>query len=447
MFFCKKKMDKNKKGTNETNQEKNKNSENGLNNQLPAPIYTCINCLIVPEITNMNYPENKISIKCPFHEANELQLNDFLNNKSNQSCNICNKNILNNISYFCYQCKNIICQDCKNMHSDEHNFINIKEYNIKCQIHYNKQYLYYCYNCSSNLCEECHVNHDNSHNIILLSNLSPKNEDIEYINKKNIEYNKIIENYKNYICLNNIILDTYKNYNNNYYYMKNIKNIIRFMQNSDINNNIINHMKNDLQKQNTILEKFNEEFETELKVDTNVVYLNWKNINREALSSLCQIEFSKMIEFQSCGTCIDDISPFKTAVFPMIQELYLTDNNIKDISILENVNFEHLKIIYLNKNKIKDISVFGKVKFYDLNKLFLDSNDISDISIFENIPLANLENINLSRNLITDISVLNKINLIYLRLLNIKKNKIDYSLKENINIINELRDKSIRIVY
>jgi hypothetical protein len=71
----------------------------------------------------------------------------------------------------------------------------------------------------------------------------------------------------------------------------------------------------------------------------------------------------------------------------------------------------------------------------------------SDISIFENTPLINLENLNLCHNYITNITVLNKNNLIYLRLINIKRNRIDYSLKDNLNIINDLRDKSIRIIY
>jgi len=442
MFFFKKKMEKN----NISLKENEKQNPEKTDISLLQPIYTCDNCLIVPEINNINYNTNKITIKCPFHKIKELSINDYLNNKINQLCNICN-NILNNNLYFCYQCKKAICSNCKDNHIKDHNIIILNEYNTKCQIHYNKNYMYYCYNCSSNLCEECHVNHDNCHNITPLSNLFLKNEEIEYINNKNIEYNKIIQNYKNYISLNNIIINTYKAYSNNFYYIKNIKNIIRFQQNSEINNNIINNMQKDLQKQNEILEKFNDEFETELKIDDKVIYLNWKNINGEALENLCKIEFNQIKEFQSVGTYIDDISYFKNAKFVQLQELYLTDNNICDISVLENVDFKQLKILYLNKNEIEDISVFGRVKFLELNKLFLDNNLISDITVLENIPLVNLENINLSRNKIIDISVLKKINLKYLRLLNIKKNEIDYSLIDNLNIINDLRDKSIRISY
>ena len=449
MFFCKKKMEKNKNDQTKNNEGKaNLKKDDEKNDNEISKIYTCNKCLIVPEITNMNYSENKISIKCPFHKTQELSLNDYLsnNNKPNEVCNKCNKNISNE-NFYCHECKIILCSDCKNTHTNEHNLIDVNEYNIKCQIHNDNKYLYYCYNCSSNLCEICHLNHDNEHNIIPLSNLSIKIDEIDYITNKNKEYEKIIQNYKNYISLNNILLDTYKIHGNNFYYMKNLRNIIRFMQNSDINKNIIEHMQNDLQKQNTILEKFNEEFETGLKLDTKVVYLNWKNIDGKALSTLCQIDFNKMIEFQSCGTLIEDISYFKNAKFPQLKELYLTDNNISDISILEDVDFENLTIIYLNKNKIKNINVFRKVKFYNLNKLFLDGNSIYDISVFKNIPLLNLENINLSRNIITDISPLKDINLKKLQILNIKKNGVDYSLKENSDIIHDLRDKSIRIVY
>ena len=270
MFFCKKKMEKNKNDSTKNNEGKT-NLKKEEKNDENSKIYTCNKCLIVPEITNMNYSENKISLKCPFHETQELLLNDYLNNNQNQVCNTCNKNIINN-KFYCHQCKTILCSDCKSTHTNEHNLVDINEYNIKCQIHYDNKYLYYCYNCSSNLCEECHLNHDNEHNIIPLSNLSIKNDEMDYITNKNKEYEKIIQNYKNFISLNNILLDTYNIYCNNFYYMKNLRNIIRFMQTSDINKNIIDHMQNDLQKQNTILEKFNEEFETELKIDTSCLF-------------------------------------------------------------------------------------------------------------------------------------------------------------------------------
>ena len=414
----------------------------------PFSSYTCNNCLIIPEITNINYITNKLSLYCPFHKTKEILIEEFLNNNIAHNCSKCNQTFKNtNILYYCYECKNVICTECKNLHSNEHYLIYLDEYNIKCRFHYNRKYNYYCYNCSSNLCDECHIYHDNNHNIFPLSNIFLKEEEIEYITKKNLEYNKIIFHCKNYIYLNNLILETYKNFSNNFYYIKNLKNIIRFQKSLDIDNNIVKNMKNNLQKQNEILEKFNQIFDTELKVDEKIVYLNWKKIDGKDLENLCKIEFCQLKEFQSVGTMIDDISYFKNAKFPKLQELYLTDNNISDISVLENVDFELLKIVYLNKNKIKDISVFKKVKFFELNKLFLDSNIISDISVFENIPLVNLENINLSRNKIKDISVLKKINLLYLRLLNIKKNIIDYTLKDNLNIIDDLRDKSIRIIY
>ena len=432
---------KGKKGNQNMSLYNNDLKQNNLavNDEKPKnqkEVYRCPNCLIVPEITNINYPENKILIECPFHEDNSMDINDYLNSLNFNLCQLCNNKILSkDISYYCNHCKKIICIYCQKNHSKDHCMINLNEYNIKCQIHYGNNYEYYCYNCFSNLCKTCFDNHDNTHNIIPLSNMYPEKEELDFIYKKNGEYNKMIQMYQNYISLNNLIIDTYNNFKNNFCYMKNIKNLIRFLKNSEINNNIINATQKNLEQQSSILEKFNFEFETELTLDSDVIYLNWKNITNESLESLTKIEFKKLNEFQSVGTGIEDISFLTNSKFPILQELYLTDNNISDISVLEKVNFPILKIIYLNKNQIEDINVFKKVNFPELNKLFLDSNNISDISVFENIPFENLENLKLSKNEISDISSLRKIKLKFLRIIDIKKNKIDYNLQENLDII------------
>ena len=424
----------------------NSNNEEKLGVQ--KEVYKCPNCLIVPEITNINYSENKILLECPYHKNNLMDINDYLNSIKFNLCKECNSKIPSKeISYFCNQCKKIICFNCEKNHQNlKHNIINMNEYNIKCKIHY-KKYEYYCFNCSSNLCQICFDNHDNMHNIIPLSNIFLKEEELDYIKNKNEKYEKIIKMYQNYLTLNNFILDSYNNFKNNYYYIKNVKNLIRYIYNDELNNNSISTVQKDLQKQNEILEKFNSEYDTEYTLDTDVIYLNWKKITKDSLESLSQIEFKKLKEFQSVGTGIMDLSFLENSKFPILQELYLTDNNIVDLSILGKVNFPMLKIIYLNKNKIKDISVLKKVNFPELNKLFLDSNNINDISVFENIPFVNLEILKLSKNKISDISVLKNIKLKFLRFLDIKKNKIDFSSKHNLDIINELRDKSIRIVY
>ena len=410
--------------------------------------YRCPECLIVPEIQYINYSSNKLLLDCPFHKCTFIEIKDFINPITNSICQVCNSKFLSSeISYHCQQCKKIICKNCQNNHSKEHNIININEYNIMCQIHFGKQYDYYCYDCSSNLCEICFNNHDNKHNIIPLSNLFLKKEDLDFIYNKNEEYNKIIQIYQNYISLNNLLLNTYNNYKNNFYYIKNIKNIIRFIENTELSNKKIKELQDNYQFQLKILEQFNSQFETELTLDSDTIYLNWKEISKNSLEDITKIDFEKLKEFQSVGTYITDISFLSNAKFPILQELYLTDNNISDISILEKVNFPMIKIIYLNKNKIKDINALNKVNFPDLIKLFLDDNNINDISVFENIPFTNLEILKLRKNIITDISVFKNIKLKLLRLLDIKKNSIDYTIQKNLDIINDLRDKSIRIVY
>ena len=448
MFLCYSEGKQNKQKSNSNNNESEINNISNINTNDKIQTYKCPDCLIVPEISNINYSENEILLECPFHKENLMDIKNYLNSLNFNTCQICNiKFTSKDSSYYCYQCKKSTCYNCKINHDKKHNLININEYNIKCQIHFGKNYEYYCYNCSSNLCETCFNNHDNKHNIKPLSDLFIKNEDLDYILKKNKEYNKIIQIYQNYTSLNNIILDTYKNYKNNFYYIKNIKNLIRFIKNTEIIENKIKNIQKNLKNQSSILEKFNYKYSTELTIDTDVIYLNWKSIEHESLEFLTKIEFTKLREFQSVGTNIKDLFFLKNAKFPILQELYLTDNNISDLSILEKVDFPLLKIIYLNKNNIRDISILSKVNFPELNKLFLDSNNINDISVLEKINFPNLEILKLCKNEISDISVLKKIKLKLLRLLYIKKNKIDYTLKKNLEIIDELRDKSIRIVY
>ena len=149
-------------------------------------VYRCPNCLIVPEITNINYSENKILLECPFHKDNSMDIKDYLNSLNFNLCQICNNKILSkDISYYCNHCRKIVCFKCQKNHSKDHYVINLNEYNIKCQIHYGNNYEYYCYNCSSNLCKTCFDNHDNTHNIIPLFKMNPEKEELDFIYKKN----------------------------------------------------------------------------------------------------------------------------------------------------------------------------------------------------------------------------------------------------------------------
>ena len=443
MLLCPEKIPKNQQKYNFSDL-----SNNNGNKSNQKEIYKCPNCLIVPEITNINYLESEILLECPFHKEKSMPINDYLNSLKYNICQKCHIKILSNeLSFYCYKCKNILCKNCSSNHTKDHNIINVNEYNIKCQIHYKKNYEYYCYNCSSNLCETCFNNHDDKHNIIFLSNIFPQKDEIDYLHKINNEYNKIIQTYQNFISLNNLIIETYNNYKNNFYYIKNIKNLIRFNKNIELSSKKNFEAQKNIQEQIAIIEKFNNELNLELNLDSDTIYLNWLEVDRNSLDSLTKVEFKKLKEFQSVGITLEDISFLLNAKFPLLQELYLTDNYISDISILEKVNFPMIKIIYLNKNKIKDINVLSKVNFPELNKLFLDDNYISDISVFGKIPFTNLENLKLRKNKISDISVFKNIKLKLLRLLDIKKNNIDYRYNENLEIINDLRDKSIRVVY
>lgn len=202
--------------------------------------FACDLCNSIPKLTEITN-KNKIIFKCPnkLHGQREILIDEYLNkiikyNKNNYECEICDNKVQkyypNNKFKYCYNCKKIICYECIKKHNNKHKIINNDEYNIKCNEHYNEKYEYYCIKCDKNLCLKCYNEHyDDPHKklCLSLSKLKVKEDEIEYLKNKNKEYNEIIKNYMNLIKLNNIIINSYEKYKNNYYNIYNITNIIQ----------------------------------------------------------------------------------------------------------------------------------------------------------------------------------------------------------------------------
>ena len=123
------------------------------------------------------------------------------------------------------------CYNDKNPHEKE---IPIKEYinkmkpDIKIDICFidghNKKNEYYCIECRTHLCEDCikqreHINHDK----IIIKEISPNENELRLLEKIIEEYKDKDEDLKQ---LYELIYDSYKSFNNNYYFIKNINNIL-----------------------------------------------------------------------------------------------------------------------------------------------------------------------------------------------------------------------------
>ena len=122
-------------------------------------------------------------------------------------------------------------------------------------------------------------------------------------------------------------------------------------------------------------------------------------------------EFINSIELNGSGLWIfnehlNDMSKIK---FDRLKKLYLGLNNISNIAPLENIIFNQLEVLDLSKNRITDISKLENAKFNELKELYLSSNNISDLKVLEKVKFEKLEILDLSDNKITDIDILERV--------------------------------------
>ena len=183
--------------------------ESRTNNIIDA--YTCSKCSSNIEIESINTKDALITFKCLNNNDNEnhhrqtIQIKEYLNNMEKNiylydECSICHKKQNDNkylpIFQYCMNCKEIICNNCKDMHinnklNEEHYFINNNEKMAKCLLHTeNNSFVEYCFDCKRHLCKEClkskkHINHKKN-NLL----------EIQISHENKILHNKIIDELK-----------------------------------------------------------------------------------------------------------------------------------------------------------------------------------------------------------------------------------------------------------
>jgi len=199
----------------------------------------CPDCKSIPEIQLETKEEKLLFSKvCKCQPELGKPINDFIeilfDNKI--KFKICEKGISHGLAVdFCTECLKWFCPKCYKEHESsvlDHITINSKDKldikslceNVNCS---NKNIDFYCQNCSKNLCKKCIDEHDKNHNIIeykdffknknFLTFKANVKEVSELIDKKNLEYKKII------IYIENII--------------KNIKEL--FQKNLEKNGNLL----------------------------------------------------------------------------------------------------------------------------------------------------------------------------------------------------------------
>ena len=125
--------------------------------------------------------------------------------------------------------------------------------------------------------------------------------------------------------------------------------------------------------------------------------------------------------------CLVDLA---SCDFPILSELYLSENNLKSNNNLSTFDFQKLTVLDLSNNQLENILFFTSFNFPLLEKLYLMNNRIVDIQIFESVNFKQLKELDLGLNDLTNIDILEKCDFKELRKLVLCYNHIS-----NINVI------------
>ena len=386
---------------NQNNQEKNNQDDFEFIESLPDDQYSCPNCGLVPEITNIYYDTNEIEIKCQIHGVKKLPLKNFFLKESkylysNIECGICHKKkkLYKTFYKYCYHCKNPVCYDCSLRHHNHDELINFNEFNNRCEEHEGDcNFLIYCFTCNKNICSKISETKHKDHQKEIISKFKPNKDEIELlrINTGILKKDKELLTYL--YKINNTLLSTYEEHPNNYNHNINISNIVKSLATNHYD--LFINMLNDKKK---LIKQFNDKFEKKVSGAETVLNLNEISLGNKGLSYLRKIDF-------------DDL-----------RILNLENNNIEDISCFNGWNLIRLKTLNLKNNEIRDISI--------IKKIFEISNELENIYLNNN-KISNIDALN------DDVIIKNK----KLKEINLKGNSIDYNSSSVKEIIKKFNSK------
>ena len=372
--------------------------------------YTCINCNQLPEIININFLIHSITLQCPIHNIYDISITDYLQAmKKKFKCNLCQS--IDSLEY-CYNCDLIFCFNCisnKKLHNQNHFTVNMIDFPIKCNSHFNEYYSNFCTDCKKNLCNKClsenknHINHNLLNYDVKIKNLlSP--DDLNKINRDVAEYENIlsVEKYSDLLTLNFLLINSYMKYKQNYLYTYNLKIYSNIL--SDTNNLNILRFKN-LEQQKKCLNDFNRKCGTNYNKNESNIKLLGKHIDNEIYNLLCGAKFEQLKELSLFYNQISHIHLISKQLnkFCNLRKFSMSYNQTNDIILLDKLDFSTLKELNLSHNEIENIDFIKKIKLDELEELNLSHNNIKDISNLEKI--SKIKKINLSFNHINDLSI------------------------------------------
>ena len=122
-----------------------------------------------------------------------------------------------------------------------------------------------------------------------------------------------------------------------------------------------------------LINEFNEQYNTLITLNDNIINLANRSINNEGFKELCKFELNASILLLD-NNKIYDISPLNSDKFKNLKQLYLQQNNINifnDLNHLCNLNFDNLNELRLNHNQINDINPSEYLRLNKIEKLWI----------------------------------------------------------------------------
>ena len=224
----------------------------------------CLDCFSIP-LLFLNHSTHSMKLKCESGHNISIDVRDyvekgFAHNFYNQICSQCKTKIdvlTEKKNYYCKECNEIFCRTCIKNHNlifnnnDNqnlvHHFINLEKFDTTCVLH-NETYDYFCLECNKNICQYCYYSKHKMHKMIDLDDIILKRKELKRIKdnfkmeKENLnlvsqllkkliiklkkEINKILEYKEAELKFKESTINIYEKKIDNYYIIKNIKNLL-----------------------------------------------------------------------------------------------------------------------------------------------------------------------------------------------------------------------------
>ena len=360
--------------------------------EVPDDQFLCPLCDKIPEILNVHTDNGHIELKCKYHGVLDTtiqqyykHLKDSLFTYYKTKCANCNKiqGTQGKMFSYCFYCKADFCDNCVNNFNleifDRHRrnhldvCIPVNEKPHRCLEHFNSDIISFCSDCQENICEKESTKKHRGHSKI---NFISFEADITKYRDIIIEKNKVLSDI---IRFNQVILNTYDKFQNNYFHIQSLINLGKSMEEEKKRDAkelecMINGLERSHKAQQEAIKSLQNDFELDFSGEETKVSLRNRNLFDKGFKLISLIQFKRLID------------------------LDVSENNIQNIEALNNMNLPHLKYFNLSNNKIKDINPLAELNSKNLKEICLQNNIIEDFSAFLNSVFPSLERLRIENN-------------------------------------------------